>query len=714
MRSKKILAAVCAAAVFAVSGCSDDEMTYSENTEILAAPSSETENASENRDKISPSEFGLSMKLDESGKLSISRNTPGSVPMGEEGSWTIFVYLCGTDLESDGGFATGDMSEMLEASTGSNVRFVVQTGGTYEWQNDVIGSDGICRYEISEGEMYLLDEQPAASMGDADTLSDFLKWGVENCPAAKMGLIFWDHGGGSISGVCFDQTCGDDSLFLTEINSALSEASSSMTDKFEFIGFDACLMGTVEAANILASYSRYMYGSEELEPGAGWDYTAIGDHLGEDPNADGAKLGKVVCDSFYEGCEEIDMGSAATFSVIDLSKIDDVVTSFNDYAKELYEVSEDISVLSAIKRNVKKADNYGGNNKSEGFTNMVDLAGIVNSGADYAEGADEVLAAIDNAVIYKRNGSAHSAACGMAAFYPLELQGNTELKIFGDVAISPYYLSFVDRTIYAGTTGGSTEDYDNSPILDFWSGWGSEDELDSYFDSCGDCEPTGESQFIEFYDEPQLLEDGTFGFSLTDESLEYTAGVQANVYMISDDEEDIIELGVSADIIPDWEYGIFTDNFDGYWFSLPDGQILAVYVVDECDGYDIYTSPVMINGEETNLRIIHDYVNGTVTIDGVWDGIDENGMAARTVYELCEGDSITPLYYAYPIDGDGEFFYYGSEYVFDGEPEIYFDLLFDGEYLYGFTIDDIFGDYLITDFVNFTIDGGDIYYSALS
>ena len=39
----------------------------------------------------------------------------------------------------------------------------------------------------------------------------------------------------------------------------------TMTDKFEFVGMDACLMGTVEMANIAASYARYMYGSEEMD-----------------------------------------------------------------------------------------------------------------------------------------------------------------------------------------------------------------------------------------------------------------------------------------------------------------------------------------------------------------------------------------------------------------------------------------------------------------
>lgn len=183
--------------------------------------------------------------------------------------------------------------------------------------------------------------------------------------------------------------------------------------------------------------------------------------------------------------------------------------------------------------------------------------------------------------------------------------------------------------------------------------------------------------------EPQLFEDGTYGFALTDESLEYTAAVEAVVLMMTDDDY-YIELGLSANIYCDWETGIFVDNFDGYWFSLPDGQMLAVYIVDECYGYDIYTSPVIINDEVTNLRIIHNYENDVIIIDGAWDGIDENGMAAKTVYELQEGDSITPLYFAYAFDSDEETFYYGDEYIFDGEPEIYFDQK-QNVYIYGAT-----------------------------
>ena len=52
-----------------------------------------------------------------------------------------------------------------------------------------------------------------------------------------------------------------------------------MSDRFEFIGFDCCLMGTAEVANILATYSRYFYGSQEIEPGSGWYYTTILNYL---------------------------------------------------------------------------------------------------------------------------------------------------------------------------------------------------------------------------------------------------------------------------------------------------------------------------------------------------------------------------------------------------------------------------------------------------
>ena len=94
-----------------------------------------------------------------------------------------------------------------------------------------------------------------------------------------------------------------------------------MPDGFDFIGFDACLMGTLETANMLAPHAKYMIGSQELEPGTGWDYKAIGNCLAAEPAADALTLGKAICDGFYENCTANEQERDATLALVDLSKI---------------------------------------------------------------------------------------------------------------------------------------------------------------------------------------------------------------------------------------------------------------------------------------------------------------------------------------------------------------------------------------------------------
>ena len=123
----------------------------------------------------------------------------------------------------------------------------------------------------------------------------------------------------------------------------------------------------------------------------------------------------------------------------------------------------------------------------------------------------------------------------------------------------------------------------------------------------------------------------------------------------------------------------------------------------------VYTSPIKLNGKETNLRFKQYYADGTVEIEGAWEGIDENGAAARDVVKLKDGDVIVPIYYAYSIEGDDEFAYEGEEFTVSGTTEITYGPMFSGDYLYAFCIDDIYGDYLVTEPVMFNVDdNGDL------
>ena len=722
---KKLTAAFAAMAVLLTAGCGGNETAQTtaavqENqpaqttTTAATAASDDTgdtdseeedDNAEEtDGEERSVNGFALSVNGSD-GKMKISRAAKKSTSMGDADTWTIFVYLCGTDLESGQASATDDVVQMLDAAGSDNVRFVIQTGGTAQWQNEMFSTTAGERWVVQNQDIQLADSVELTDMGDPSTLVDFLKWGVENYASEKMGVVFWDHGGGSISGACFDELNEGNSLSLAEINSGLSQVYSGMTDKFEFIGFDCCLMGTAETANIISTYARYFYGSQETEPGSGWDYTAIGNFLAENPSANGGELGKALSDSFYDECAAAEQEDGCTFSIIDCEKFDDFAIAFNDYSKELYEAAG--NDLAGIVRGVNKAENFGGNSKSEGFTNMVDIGGIVKNCADYADGS-AVLAALKDCLTYNINGSTHTNASGLSVYYPLSVEGSEELKTFSGICISPYYLSLVDM-VAKGYTGNG---YDNTVFFTEDGEWsnedcGSESYDESYFDdeSYGE---SGESTLITFSSAPGFDSEGYYGFVLDENGLNYTADVSALILMDLGDGQ-LLELGETYDVNADWESGYISDNFDGYWLSLPDGSLLSMYIVEAGEDSTVYTSPIELNGKRTNLRIIQS--RDSIKIEGAWDGIDENGMAAREIIKLKAGDMIAPIYYILADDSDST--YTADAYKWTDDSNVIYAQLPNSDYYYAFSINDVYGDYYLTDPVIFTVGDDGISFSAL-
>jgi hypothetical protein len=295
-------------------------------------------------------------------------------------------------------------------------------------------------------------------------------------------------------------------------------------------------------------------------------------------------------------------------------------------------------------------------------------------------------------------------------YYPLKVQGSMELSVFEKISISPYYLSFVDRQTKTGATSHSFEQYDDDQFFEsdgYWEyGSGSDDD---YWDYLDDYEETGESPYITFDSEPQIRDDGTYGFTLNENGINNTASISAIVYMLTEDMEYIIELGETVDFNGDWSTGEFYDNFDGYWLSLPDGQNLATYIAEETDDYVVYTSPIILNYAETNLRIKQYYSDGHIEVEGAWGGVSEDGIASREIIKIESGDIITPCYYEYALESDFETVFKGSDYKVTGDLEIQYGIMDEGLYMYAFDIDDIYGDYYISDPAAFSIDeNGDV------
>ena len=80
-------------------------------------------------------------------------------------------------------------------------------------------------------------------------LVDFTIWAMNNHPADRYALILWNHGGGwrdrvkpdlpMLKAVCWDDTSGDDSLYMNEVKASLSTIKDEK-GQIDLVGFDAC------------------------------------------------------------------------------------------------------------------------------------------------------------------------------------------------------------------------------------------------------------------------------------------------------------------------------------------------------------------------------------------------------------------------------------------------------------------------------------------
>lgn len=741
----KKLTALAAAACLTLCGCSftdlggvlqkDPDKDNKPSSTKTDSPAQSNPQDTNVQDPASPSgdniffsgERGTVLSLSGDGSLTVSRLGKKIEQSSTDRMWTVLVYMCGTDLESDQGSATEDLDEMITATAKCvDLRFVVETDGTKEWQNTLCKGKTKQRFLISGGEIEELYSGKSTNMGLSSTLSDFVGWAAENYSSQYMVLDLWDHGGGSISGICFDENFDSDSLSLKEIDEALAKAFDKMPGRFELIGCDACLMATVETANILVPYGKYALLSQNLESGYGWDYTSFAEGINGGAEG-GAELGKYISDGYYKFCVSAKEQDEATMSVIDLSKFDQFLADFHNFAKDIDAYCENNS--TEFIKAAKNALNFGGNNRTEGYTNMVDAGQLISLSSKMSQNADKALTSLKNCVSYVKNGAYCSNACGLSLYYPLSIQGSMELKIFKDICVSPSYLGIVDKCAYSSSTGGSLLDYIGDWLSSgFWSGsdlfgsygyWDDQEDDSLNFDQ--------NHSALDYEIEPMLDNEGYYTFKLTESSLDVLESVYCNVMMSYFDDEDgmeyMLDLGTDDYVDMDWYSGQCWDSFDGGWFALPDGQPLCVYLIgsediDEDTYSNIYTSPIYLNGEYTNLKIRQTYRwNGeyyaTISTDilGAWEGIDESGSAAREVYQLQFGDRIEPCYYAYdPFTFEYVTDYYGDEYVYTGSGKIGIDYLYDGDYYYAFEINDYFGNTLYTDFVMFGIEDGELFY----
>jgi len=579
---------------------------------------------------------------------------------------TIMVYMCGTDLESRSGMATSDLQEMLGATIGDKVNLIVYTGGCTQWKNNVVSSQCNQIYQVENGGLRcLVKNDGTATMTDPATLTGFIEFCTKNYPANRNELIFWDHGGGSLSGYGYDEkNPRSGSMTLKGINEALAAADTT----FDFIGFDACLMATLENALTVAPYADYLIASEETEPGVGWYYTDWLTALSGNTSMPTVEIGKNIADDFVSVCNQKCSGQKTTLSVVDLAELEKTVPAkFRDFASataELLENNEYRTVSDAR----SGAREFAASNKLD----QVDLVHLAYN-MDTAEGralAETILGAVK----YNRTSSNMTNAYGLSIYFPYQKTGQVDSAVaaYDAIGIDSEYSKCIRQFASMEACGQAVSGGAGTPLTALLGGTGSSVSSDMISDILMDLLSNSTASFLgksldvdrtaqylseNQFDASALVWEnvgGTYQMVLSEQQWGLVQDLELNVFY--DDGEGYIDLGCD-NVFDLTDGGALLGAYDGTWLAVDDQPVAYYYTDTVLDG-EAYTItgriPVLLNGSRADLIIVFDNEHPYGSIAGARTDYrsGETETVAKAMTELNAGDEIVFLCEYYSYDGE--------------------------------------------------------------
>ena len=607
---------------------------------------------------------------------------------------TILVYLCGTDLESRSKMATSDLQEMLDAELGDNINLIVYTGGCKQWQNSVISSRTNQIWQVKDDGLMCLDEDAGSvSMVKPDTLADFIRYGAKKFPANRMALIFWDHGGGSVSGFGYDEKyASSGSMDLAEINQALRDGGV----KFDFVGFDACLMATTETALMLSDHADYLIASEETEPGIGWYYTDWLTKLSRNTSMPTVELGREIIDDFVDTCARKCRGQSTTLSIVDLAEAEATIPA------ALAAFSEDTCDLIR-QQQYAKVSNARSGSREFGSSSRIDQVDLVHLAKNLGTAEGKALAkAIESAVKYNRTSSNMTNAYGLSIYFPFRKASmvDTAVDTYEQIGMDESYLrciqAFASMEVSGQVVSGGTQS--PLPSLMDLMGGGSYGDADMMAELLGaflggdfgsisgltgsntgflsgraldDADTLAYLSANSFNGGALVWENGKI--SLPESQWELVQSLHNNLFY--HDGMGYIDMGMDTVFEFD-DYGnlLMPDRLT--WIAVND-QPVAYYhesTFDDGESYSILGRiPVLYNGERAELVVEFTDADPYGSVIGVRrvyrDG--ETETVAKTMDAVQDGDVIDFVCDYYSYDGDYlDSYMLGDQLVVDGELRI--------------------------------------------
>ncbi|WP_302512466.1 clostripain-related cysteine peptidase [Ruminococcus callidus] len=565
------------------------------------------------------------------------------IPPEEQGNasdtYTLMLYMCASDLESECGFATEDLNEIMYGYTAGNLNVIVQTGGTAEWQNTVVADDRCQRYRVTEDGLELVDDSLGMqNMADSATLTDFIQYCSSNYAADHYGLVLWDHGGGVVGGYGYDENFGGDSMSLTEMSRALGDASVHL----DMLGFDACLMANFETCLMAAPYADYLIASEEPEPGCGWYYTDWIGKLSENCGIPPKRYGRQIIDDYITESGWDSPSMYSTLGMFDLQQVTQkllpALSQFSDDAVQQLSAGE-------YRRISQSRSNTRAVYQSE--LDHIDLLDYAQH--SQSETADQLEQAVSDCVVYYReteNGSGDNGLSILFPYYDLSALDMLE-EMYQTLGYDDAYPAFLEQfaNVMAGgqiSVSGFSNTQNHAAASEY-SGF-------QWFDADAGYD---ESYYETYSADLSLLEttevDGRCVLELSEEDWEIVNDAAMQMFAVYDGF--YVDMGLD-DYCEFDDYGNLIVEYDQTWVAL-DGQVVPFFHESyTSDGDSFFTCgsvPCVYNGIDAEIVLVWDTEHPSGYAAGVRP-VYTDSVAAKGLYDICDGDTFQVYYDIYDED----------------------------------------------------------------
>ena len=569
--------------------------------------------------------------------------------LAERGYCTLMVYMNGSDLESDYGCAAVDLEEMAEAlnkiDDGEKIRIVVEAGGAAQWQYEPMKDISYGRFCLTKNRDEVeVQELKARNMGRADTLADFLNYGIGSYPAEHYGLICWNHGEGQIQGFGCDLNFKEDSFTLDEIREAFEK--SVIDDPLDFVAMDACLMGNVELAAVLEEKAGYLIASEDLEPQEGYDYCWL-ESLNTDDTSEayGKQIGEAMITAYQRSFEKVDY--SVTLSLVDINAFhrfhevfDELMGAVNNCLITAEDEDQFFQKLGKQRMQMLGFDHQNISNVPE----QVDLMDFVWTLENLCEelcpetdflmnGKEEIEKAYEQFVIRTASQGYSKQPCGLSIFLPGSKGKETAkaVVIYQKIRFCNGYNRFTKEYV----------DYLNKEYQYTWN-------------------------------VPEM-QDGKVILPLADDQMEHIVNAYATVsYAVED--------GYSFFIFADGDTYLDLDGFlkadmETVFWGIK-GEVLYLIEASDCKELTKYISPILYReADDGEWKYCMMYIEFSENDD---ENEDKNAIreiipvdVEKQIYTLKEGDQLIPLY---PLSLEDE-----EEETIYSDPRIYDNTYYMGQ-----------------------------------